>query len=120
MQLDEVQQLSVDDGELLSDELLEEEDVPILVDVVEPVDVGAQGSADLPAVGLAESFKAVGIGMQVLELTDVDEVLGLDQSAEELEVGCCVGLGGVEVELFLFGCVVQVAAKDQSSEFVIL
>lgn len=106
MQLDEVQQLSVDDGELLADELFEEEDVSILVDVVEPVDIGTQGSADLPAVGLAESFEAVGVGMQVLELTDVDEVLGLDQSAEELEVGCCVGLGWVEVELFLFGGVV--------------
>ena len=35
-------------------------------------------------------------------------------------MGCCVGLGGVEVELFLFGGVVQVAAKDQSSELVVL
>lgn len=66
VQLDEVQQFSVDDGELLADELFEEEDVPVLVDVVEPVDVGTQSSADLPAVGLAESLEAVGVGMQVL------------------------------------------------------
>lgn len=63
VQLDEVQQLSVDDGELLSDELFEEEDVSVLVDVVEPVDVGTQSAADLPAVGLTEPLEAVGVGM---------------------------------------------------------
>jgi hypothetical protein len=49
------------------------------VNVVQSVDIGTKSSADLPSVGLTQSFKTVNVGMQILKLTYVDKVLGLDQ-----------------------------------------
>lgn len=53
VELNKVQQFSVDYGEFFADELFEEEDVSVLVDVVETVDVGTQCASDLPSIGLA-------------------------------------------------------------------
>lgn len=77
VQVDKVIELVVDDLELLPDELLKEEDVSVLVDVVEAVDVGAEGAADLPTVRVLQALQAVRVGMDVLQLTDVDEVFAL-------------------------------------------
>lgn len=41
MQFDEIVKLSVDDGELLSNELLEHENVFVFVDIVQSVHIGS-------------------------------------------------------------------------------
>ena len=56
VQVDKVIELIVDDLELFPDELLKEEDVSVLVDVVEAVDVGAEGAADLPTVRVLQAL----------------------------------------------------------------
>lgn len=58
--------------------------------------------------------------MQVLQLTNVDKVLGLNKRAEEFEVSSGIGLRWTEVELFLLGSVIDMSAKDKSSKFIIL
>lgn len=61
------------------DELLEEENIAVFVDVEKPVDVSPNGSPDLPSVGVLKALQAVGVGVDVFEFADVDEVFALDQ-----------------------------------------
>lgn len=50
VKVDQVAQLLVDDLELLPDKLLEQEDIPVLVYIIEPVDVRTDGPPQLPSV----------------------------------------------------------------------
>jgi hypothetical protein len=44
--------------------------------------------------------------MQILKLADVDEVLGLDQCAEELKMGSSIGFARIQVEFLPFSSIV--------------
>jgi hypothetical protein len=78
-------ELIIDDLEFLTDEFFEEEDVSVFVDIVEAIDVSTQRAANLPPVGTLKAVKTVGIGMNVFQLTNIDEVLALHNNGEELE-----------------------------------
>lgn len=120
VEVDQVVELVVDDLELLPDELLEEEDVPVLVDVVEPVQVGPQGAPDLPPVGVLEALEAVGVGVDVFQLADVDEVLALNHHRKQLEEAGHVALLGREGEVVPAVGEVHLALEDELLEAVVL
>lgn len=86
MELYQIAEFLVDDFELLPDELLKQEDVPIFVDVIQSVDVRPDSSSELPPVCRLETLQAVWIWVDVLQLTDVDEVLGLHQPCKQFKV----------------------------------
>jgi hypothetical protein len=75
----DVVEFSIDFFELLSNELFEEEDLSVFVDVEKSIDIGSHRSPDLPSVGVLQEIQAVGIRMDVVELTNVDKVFTLDQ-----------------------------------------
>ncbi len=56
VQLDKIIEFLIDDLELLSDKLFEQEDIPVLIDVIQSVDVGSDGSSQLPSVGWLETL----------------------------------------------------------------
>ena len=65
--------------ELLADEFLEKEDIPVEINVEESVEVGSDGPSYLPPVGVLQEIQAVGVRVDVGQLADVDEVFALDQ-----------------------------------------
>ena len=101
VKFNEIVELSVDDGELIGYKLFEHEDIFVFMDVVESVDVGTEGPADLPSVCFLHPQQAFVIGVQILQFADVYEVLGLNHAAEELVVSGGVGLEVVQGEIFL-------------------
>jgi hypothetical protein len=117
---DQVVQLVVDDLELFPDELFEQEDVPVLVYVVESVQVGADGAADLPAVAVLEAFEAVAVGVDVFEFADVDEVLAFHDDREEFEEAGHVALFWGEGEVVASAAELHLVFVQQSFEFVVL
>lgn len=50
MQLHQITHLLVDDLKLLPDKLLKQENIPVLIDVVQSVDIGAYRSSQLPPI----------------------------------------------------------------------
>ena len=56
MQHNQVVELIVYYFELFADELLEQKDIPVLVDIVESVYIGPQRSPDLPSVSVLQAL----------------------------------------------------------------
>lgn len=51
MEFNKITEFFVDDFELFSDEFLKEENVSVFIDVIKSVNVGSDGSSELPSVG---------------------------------------------------------------------
>ena len=99
MEFDQIVELAVDDRELVGDELLKHEGIFVLVDVVQSVHVGTQGSPQLPAVCLFHAEETFVIRMQILQLADVDQMLALNHAAEKLVVSGGIGLLIIQSEV---------------------
>ena len=54
VKFDQIRQLFIKDLKLFSNEFLKQENIPIFVDVIQPVNVGSDGSSQLPSVGSLE------------------------------------------------------------------
>jgi len=50
MEFNKITEFFVDDFELFSDEFLKEENVSVFIDVIKSVNVGSDGSSELPSV----------------------------------------------------------------------
>lgn len=78
VEIDQILQFFIEDLELFSDELFEEENVSVFVDVVKSVDIWSDGSSELPSVCGLEVLETSGVSVDVFELTNVDKILGLN------------------------------------------
>ena len=121
MKLNQISQLFIENLELFANELLKQEDIPVLVNIVEPVNVGSDGSTQLPSVSSFEILEAGAVCMDVLELTNVDQVLGLYQASKQLKMISDIGLLWAKGEVFLLvGSELTFTLKDQVLKLVIL
>jgi hypothetical protein len=113
MQLDQITQLLIQDFKLLANKLLKQENIAILIDIIQPVNIRANGPPQLPPVRSLQVVQTHAVRVNVLQLADVDHVLGLDQACEQLEVVRDVGLLWAEAEvLFLVGNELALALED--------
>ena len=56
VQLNQITELLIDDLELLANELFKQENIPVLIDVIQSVNVRTNGSSELPSVCGFEVF----------------------------------------------------------------
>ncbi len=117
---DQILQLVVYDLELLADELFEEEDVSVFVDVEETVDVGSEGSSDLPTVGVLQTVQTVTVGVDILQFPHVDEVLALHHYRKQFKEAGDVALVGRQLEVLPLADELDLALINESLETVIL
>jgi hypothetical protein len=117
---DQILQLVVYDLELLADELFEEEDVSVLVDVEEPVDVGSEGSSDLPTVGVLQTVQTVTVGVDILQFPHIDEVFALHHYRKQFKEAGDVALVGRQLEVLPLADELDLALINESLETVIL
>jgi hypothetical protein len=65
VKFDQIRQLLIQDLELFSNELLKQENVPVLVDVIQSVNVRSDSSSKLPSVSSFEVLQTHGVSMNV-------------------------------------------------------
>ena len=66
MELNQISQLLIKNLKFFSNELLKQEDIPVLIDIIQPVNIGSDGSSQLPPVGSLEIIQTRGVSVNVL------------------------------------------------------
>lgn len=105
---------------LFPNEFFEKENVSVFVDVEQSVDVGPDGSSDLPTIGVLQAIQAVSVGVDVLELTHVDEVFAFHNNRKEFEETSYIAFFRIQFKVFSFVDELYLVLVNQPLKTIIL
>lgn len=73
----------------------------------------------MPSICLAQTLTTIGVGMKVLQFTDIDQIFRLNHGTEELKVSSGIGFCVTESKVLFLGSVFELVFENESSVLVI-